>query len=333
VVRDLIADHRYREALVHIDSAGGPEAPAWAAEVSQRAAVHWLRQAENACHRGDRSQMNSALAEAARYYRDDLGPVFREARRRIRSRILELTVAGHWVVLLHASADQRAVHFASPSSQPPPAYAAFINDRLVARAARRLELDALDTETLDRADTAALEAARGVLRKVYPDSLHPDVDKAPGELVRAVLQVALGRPDLAVLPLLELPSTQPLVCLERARVAYTLGFPGTAMLALADFRTNHGRHETIRRLHTGVFMAQMATHCGDVERAVQILEEVPLHQTGRRPLLLYAQLLGTVGRADEARGVLAQWLSEHPDDEEARTALQGTDAQLMETPD
>ncbi|MEZ4317869.1 MAG: hypothetical protein R3F61_10205 [Myxococcota bacterium] len=317
-VSELIAKSRFRDALVEIGEHGGSDAAAWAAEVSQQAAVHWLRQAELACSEGDREQMNAALAEAARYYRDELGPVFREARRRIRSRILEVTIAGHWVALLHAAADQRAAHFASELAVPtPPTYAAFLNERVVELAAHRVGVDALTTDVLERMEARTLEVARTVVRRFYPDSLHRHVDDAPGELVRAMLHVASGRPDLAALPLLELPVTQPLVCLERARVAYALGFPSTAMLALADFKTNHGSHETIRRLHTGVFMAQMAVQCGDLERAVEILETVPLAAVGRRPVLLYAQLLGMIGRAADGRDSLSEWLRDHPDDTEA----------------
>lgn len=338
-VRDLIAQARFREALAEIEASGGPDAAGWAAEVSQRAAVHWLREAENACHQGEREQMNAALAEAARYYRDDLGPVFREARRRIRSRILELTSAPHWVALLHAATDQRAVHFSTPSLPAPSSYAAFANERLVALVARKLGETALATDALERIDAKRLEAARDLLKKAYPDSLAARIDEVSGEFVRAALHVASGRPDLAVLPLLELPVTQPLVCLERARVAYALGYPGTAMLALSDFRTNHGGHETVRRLHTGVFMAQMAVQCGDAERAVEILETVPLEDVGRRPVLLYAQLLGAVGRVEDGRNVLEGWLATHPDDEEARALAAELDdpsvrtgSGLMESP-
>ncbi len=321
-VRSLVTEHRYREALEILGQSDDEDAGQWSTEISHRAAVHWLSEAELACNRDDRKAMNAALAEAARYYRDDLGPVFREARRRIRARILELTIATHWVVLLHAASDQRAAHFTGAAASVPPAsWKAFENRRLLKSAARRMGLETLDATALDRLDAKTLDKARKSVRKAYPDALHAYVDQCAPEFLRAALHVASCRPDLAVLPLLELPTTEPLVCLERARVAFSLGFPGTAMLALSDFRTNHGEHLAVRRLHTGVFMAQMAVQCGDLERAVEILDELPLGEVGRRPVLLFAELLAETGELTRAHGVLGGWLSEHPDDDEARERL------------
>ena len=317
-IRALVQEHRYRDALELLAQSDDEQAEEWASEISEFAAVHWLRQAEAACHRDDRKGMNAALAEAARYYRDDLGPVFREARRRIRARILEITIAAHWVVLLHAASDQRAAHFTGVETPTPPAsWSAFENRRLVKSAARRMGLDTLDAVTLDRLDAKTLDKARRSIRKAYPEALHDAVERSEPEFLRAALHVALGRPDLAVLPLLELSTTEPLVCLERARVSFSLGFPGTAMLALSDFRNNHGDHLAVRRLHTGVFMAQMAVQCGDMERAVEILEELPLHEVGRRPVLLFAELLAETGQLPRACGVLEDWTREHPEDDEA----------------
>lgn len=321
-VAGLLDQHRYREAAAELEGTDTPVPTAMHERIARAASEHWLGEAEGACTAGDRDRMNAALAEAARWYSDDLGPLFRDTRRRIRQHTLELTSAGHWVALLRAAADQRN----HARTRVPEGWRAFANPRLLEDCAGLL--GGTDPEALERADRVALEACREALVATYPEPLHADVRAARPDLVRAALLVAACRPDLAVLPLLELPDSDALVCLERGRVAFALGFPATALLALGDFAANHGQHLTVRRLNTGVFMAQMAVACGDEAHAVEILAGLPLESVGRRPVLLYARLLARVGRGDDGADVLDAWLVGHPDDDEAvalRQDLAGPD--------
>jgi hypothetical protein len=314
-VAALVQQRRFREAAAELDASATPVPAEVHDRVARAASEHWLADAELACQEGDRARMNMALAEAARWYRDAFGPLFRDTRRRIRQHTLELTAAGHWVALLHAASDSRS----RSDGRVPESWRAFANARLIEDAAFG---DHDVVEAIERLDHVALERVRPRLTRHYPDALRARIEAAPAELVRAALLVAACRPDLAVVPLLEVPDTDPVVCLERARVAWALGFPNTALLALGDFAAHQGAHLTVRRLNTGVFMAQMAVACGDEARAVEILEGIDVLAAGRRPVLLHARLLARVGREHDGARVLDDWLVAHPDDHEARALLE-----------
>lgn len=305
-LEELLAEGRFEEVLAVLAESDAREETLH--EVRRQAAHHWLAEADRACREGDRDRMNNAMARAARYRHPEFGPAFRETRRRIKDHTLTVTLAPHWVELVAAARYERnRLHEAD--AEPLPGFATFANPGLAAG----LTPASIDQLTLDE-----LEQLRPRLRDAYPPSLRPAVDEAGPELLRAALFVAAGRPDLAVPLLMELPDSSPLVCLERARTAYALGRLATSMLALGDFAMHHGSHETIRRLNTGVFMAQMAEMLGDPARAVEILERVPIEQVGRRPVLLLARLYGRIGETERGRDLLDDWLASHPEDEEAR---------------
>lgn len=305
-IEQLLGAHRYDEVLDLLKTDEADEEALLG--IKRQAVLHWLGEADRACRAGDRDQMNAAMARAARYHHPELRPAFLETRRRIKDHTLSLTVAPHWVELLQAATEQRT-RLHEPDAAPPPGFATFANPALC---------QGLDADGITQLTPAQLEALRPRLRTAYPTSLQARVDTATPDFVRAALWIAAGRPDLAVPTLLELPDSAPLVCLERARSAYALGKLATSMLALGDFAMHHGSHETIRRLNTGVFMAQMAEMIGDPARAVEILERVPIEQVGRRPVLLLARLYGRTGDPERGRALLDRWLEDHTDDEEAR---------------
>jgi hypothetical protein len=285
------------------------------ARVEDLAVQHWLAEADAAQTNSDRTRMNACLAEAARFRRPDHAPLFREARRRMRARTLELTAAPHWVDLVHAAAYQREHYFHGARPPLPDTYRTFENPRLLASVGP-LAADPAALDTVDPSPHSDRIAA------CFPTDLRDGIARLGAPFLRAHLALAAARPDLAVLDLLELPDHEPLVCLERARVAYALGFPATAATAIADFVRLHGEHVVLRRLHTGVFQAQMALAAGDPEQAVALLSDLPLDAIGRRPVLLLVRLLRETGAVDRAEAVLAEWCAAHPDDEEAR-ALRG----------
>lgn len=310
-LQTLLDANRYREAMLVVAEPETPNPEEAELAIAKRAATHWLAEADRACRAGDRERMNSSMAEAARYHREELRTAFLETRRRIRDHTLSLTVASHWDELLKLAANERnRLH--DPDEAPPPAFATFAIQSLTA---------GLEAEEIAAMKADALEERRVSVRKTYPGTLWARVDQADREFLRAALLVAAGRPDLAVPLLLELSDADPLVCLERGRTAYALGQVSTAMLALGDFAMLHGSHETVRRLNTGVFMAQMAEMVGDARRAVEILERVPLAQVGRRPVLLLARLYGEIDRSERGRSLLLEWLRDHPDDVEASVLL------------
>lgn len=311
--RRLLEQDAFREARALLDGREDPKACVLRDEIDTRAALHWLEQAESAATHGARDRMNACLAEAARFHGPTNAQLFRETRRRLRQIALELTIAPHWAQLLRAAAHQRAAYFGRHGQPPPVSYRTFANDRLMAA----LGEDVLDLEVLDD-----LGPVGPTVAMAYPAELRDRLDELPAAFLRSAVRIAGGRPDLAALDLLELPDAHPLVCLDRARVAYALGLPETAMLALADFVRSHGSHVVLKRLHTGVFMAQLAEANGSPERAADLLASLPLDGIGRRPVLHLARLWKNLGRPRDAREVLIAWLHAHPNDDLARGMLQ-----------
>lgn len=305
-IEELLQDARF-DAVVELLEAAGASTETLH-EVRRQAALHWLGEADRACREGERERMNAAMAKAAMYRHPDFAPAYRETRRRIKDHTLSLTLASHWAELVAAARYERnRLH--DPDAEPLPGFATFVNPSLAA---------GLDAHAIEQLTRDGVDQVRPRVREAYPASLHAEVDQAHPDFVRAALFVAVGRPDLAVPLLMELEDTAPLVCLERARTAYALGQLSTSMLALGDFAMHHGAHETIRRLNTGVFMAQMAEMAGDPARAVEILERVQIEQVGRRPVLLLARLYGRIGDPQRGRDLLDDWLRDHADDQEAR---------------
>ncbi|MCA9570404.1 MAG: hypothetical protein KC656_21315 [Myxococcales bacterium] len=305
----LVAERDYRAAREWLEAHDHADA---VVTLDVHAASAWLWEAEEACRKGDRERMNACLTEAARFRRPENAARFREARRQIRQVTLELTSPFDWAEVLRVASYHRQQMLAGEPA--PPRYATFAHPRLIEQVGLAgVDLDALEARDL----TTALDAVAAA----YPEELAHRVRRLGVPFARCALWIAGGRPDLAVLDLLELPDADPLVCLERARVAYALGLSVPAALALTDFLMHHGRHVVVRRLHTGVFLAQLAHANGDDARAVDILQSLPRDGIGRRPVLLLAELLEGLGRQDEAAKVLRAWSDDHPSDDDAAERL------------
>jgi tetratricopeptide (TPR) repeat protein len=170
----------------------------------------------------------------------------------------------------------------------------------------------LTLDSLARADRFALRKARDLVAERYPEGLLPKGGFSEA-FVKGALCIALGRPDHAVLPLLEADDREPLVTFELARVAQALGHPDVAVLALEGFAARAGGHHRILRLHTGVFLAQMCLATGRTLQALELYEELPVALLGGRPALMFARLLLDHGREDDARRLLEEVAERQPD--------------------
>ncbi len=322
--RGLILESRYDEALTALGDLETEPAQLARDEAREAAARRYLAGALEACRAGNGDAMRQLIARAQRDRTDRLAPLFHDTERARRGTRIRHAIAEHWVALLDAADYQRDNHYHS-AGRHIPRYRVFASPRLV-RAAHTLwhpedgsyEISVAEVEAADRG--RLLELSRLVTDQ-YPDDLAATLPDLGQEFVRAVLFVALARPDLAALPLVELPESDPMVCFERARIAHMLGQPDTALLALQGFVTLIGGHRTIRRLNSGVFMAQMAMALGDLGRAIQAMEAIPVRFLGKRPVALYARLLVDIGRLGDARDLLEDHLSRTSENHDAVAIL------------
>lgn len=325
--RSLLDQGLHDEALDALRPIEGDTADALRTEARQAAAARWLADAVEACTADQGDRMRKLLARARRYHEPGLDPLFRAADRTIRCHQIRQVAPEHWLRLLDAADDQR--HPPNDAElgddAPPPRHALFASLRTLAVPAAIWDRDPdaapVSVERIERADRQQLRALVEPLSAAYPDDLSASIPRLGEEFVRAVLLIAAARPDLAALPLVELPESDPLVCFERARVAHLLGLPRLALTALQGFSTLVGGHRTIRRLNTGVFLAQMAVAVGEPERGLAVLDELPVRYLGRRPVVLYARLLLHSGRLDDAIALLDEHVARHPDHDDATSLL------------
>lgn len=315
--RSLLDSGQFDDALDLLRDLDDPDIASLRHQVRRAAATAFLREALAACEAGDGKRMRQRLARARRYHTPVLEPLFQATERRIREHQVRVTAPEHWLTLLDAARELEAHLSVGDTSR-----GELFRSRRLIRQAQPAFGAPIHAEAVEGAGRDVLRAVQGAVRAEYPDELGERVPHLGEPFAQAVLFIALGRPDLAALPLLELPETEPLVSFERARVAHALGQSRLALTALQGFVTLVGGHRTIRRLNTGVFLAQMAEVVGEPERALAVLDELPVRIMGRRPVALYARLLLQVGRGSEARALLADHLERHPDHPEARALFE-----------
>jgi hypothetical protein len=298
--RALAAEGRTTEAMATLDDLESPATDALRQALRAAAVERWCEAAERSAARGEGHRARERLTRARRYATPALMPRVQAVDRRLRAAAVRATRAEHRARLLDR-AEQAAVD---------PAWASWTSPQLCADAAATLGLEALRPDHVDALGEPGARALRPALDARYPAALH-----APWDLpfTAGVLWLALGRPDRAALPLAESDDHQPLVCFELARTAHLLGLPDIARTALYGFVARAGGHHRVRRLHTGVFLAQMQLACGDATGALATLDAVPLRLIGGRPALVGARLLLDHGRAEQAAALLDQLLSTHPD--------------------
>ncbi len=334
--RELFAEDKYDEALELLQTLESPQAGELRKQIQVAAAKLWLDEALDATDAGDGNRLRRVMARAGRYHHDEIDEMYRETDRKIRERRIRLTAPEHWCEVLLAAVTQRNEYFRTPQALGVPKYRVFASRRLLLYAGTSWatdpegEAEAPSTDDIEAASPEKLTMLIDAIQTMYPDDLAETVPSLGAPFVRAMLQVANGRPDLATLPLLELPESDPLVCFERARVAHILGYPRTALLALQNFRVLVGDHRTIRRLNTGVFAAQMAVSIGDEARALTVIRTVPIRFLGKRPLALYARLLMNAGELQKANDVLEDHISRGSDNEDALLLLDETRTRLRD---
>jgi hypothetical protein len=239
--------------------------------------------------------------DRARRYAGEGHPALSALERRLRRKALRDTRPEHYAPLLDITL----------SAPPDPAWQALASSKLCKAVEEAWGCELAPT-AIAQADRLSLRAARDLVADRYPAGLLPKSGLTEG-FVRGVLCIALGRPDHAVLPLLEADDREPLVAFELARVAQALGHPDVAVLALEGFAARAGGHHRIHRLHTGVFLAQMCVATGRSLQALELYEDLPISLLGGRPALLFARLLLDHGRHDDAIALLAHVQGKQPD--------------------
>jgi len=109
---------------------------------------------------------------------------------------------------------------------------------------------------------------------------------------------------------IELNKPAPNPMLVRASASHAEPMP------LADARTAAREHPSDPRALRA--LAHAALRAGELREARRAAESWAVHDTGAEPRLFLAQTLEASGRRREARAVLDEWLSNHPDSAEAK---------------
>ncbi len=297
--RALADAEQFDEALQVLAELGSNAAEAVRISVRDDAVRYWVLAAERTAERQEAGKTRARL-DRARRYAGEGHPVLLALERRLRRKALRDTRPEHYAPLLDITL----------SAPPDPAWQALASRKLCAAVEASWGCH-LDTGAIARADRLTLRAARDLVADRYPNGLLPK-GGLPEGFVRGALCIALGRPDHAVLPLLEADDREPLVAFEIARVAQALGHPGVAVLALEGFAARAGGHHRVHRLHSGVFLAQMRVATGRSLQALELYEDLPIALLGGRPALLFARLLLDHGRHDDAVALLVDLRAKQP---------------------
>lgn len=289
--RSMADAQEFDEALQLLAEMEGEAVRTVRTSVRDDAVRYWVDAAERTAERGEAAKTRLRLQRARRYAGDG-HPALDALERRLRRKALRETRAEHYAPLLDVT-----------QSGPPDPGWQLLRSKKLGRAVEALWGVELTPDAVEHADRLALSAARDLVADRYPSGLLPKhgLDEA---FVRGALNVAIGRPDCAVLPLLEADDREPLVAFELARVAQALGHVDVAVVALEGFAARAGGHHRIDRLHSGVFLAQMCLATGRTLQALELYEDLPVALLGGRPSLLFARLLLDHGRGDEAAALL-----------------------------
>ena len=314
----LAAAHRYDDALTELHDFESDRVAATREGLRAAAIDHFGAAAERAAGRSEGPRARARLDRARRYVTATLRPRLHRIEWRLRVQQLCHTRAEHLATLVAAAEAARAEIVAGT---PPPEAWSRGGQSAIATAAALMGAEAITADDILYADDTSLRALRGAVMAAYPDDLAAAVPRLGHEFLRAVLLRQLHRPDLAALPMAECDDAEPLVCLEQARIAQLLGEPRVARTCLHGFAARAGGHRLVRRLHTGVFLAQLELTLGDEARALSVLEDVPVDLLGGRPALMYGRLLLDAGRAEEAQGLLSAIVARQPELEGAASLL------------
>jgi len=319
--RQHASDHRYDDALAELADFDSDRVSATRHTLRAAAIDHFGAAAERAARRSEGPKAQARLDHARRFVTGALRPRLHRVEWGLRVHQLSRTRAEHLVDLVQRAEEVRQQ--LGEGLAPPDAWQS-LTHRALARevAARWGAAEPLACDGVLYATAAELSAVRPAIAATYPDDLAGTVVRLGHGFLRGVLLLAIGRPDRAALPLAEADDAEPLVLFEQARAAQALGLTRVARTCLHGFGARAGGHRRIRRLHSGVFLAQLELALGDADRAREVLAQVPVDRLGGRPALMYGQLLLDAQRPDEAAALLRGVVERQPGLEGARRLLE-----------
>lgn len=291
--RKLMAAKRWAEARLEVLELDHPDAAGLITACETELARMNLDEAVTWARAGDEGRMAQHLELAEQFHHGGLEERFRDARRAMREARAQRNEA------------QRVER--------------------EAEAARQMSVDPLGlsggpnwldrpapTDLLDPDDEEAAVRLALVVES-YDPTLRASVGDLGPVFARAILDLEDGRPDLAVQGLLTLPDEAAVVRYERARAAYTLGDPASAVRELQAFASITHAHLDMGRYHTGIFLALCHAESGRPEEGLRVLRSL----RASSPKLggaLFAQLLEACGQLEEAERVLVDLIRSHPRD-------------------
>lgn len=281
--RGKFADARMELMGIETDAALGlrTRAENELARKNIEAAVSW-------CQAGDNGRARHHLEMAQNFHGGGLDDDFKEARRRMRD-----------------IREQQREEAAKKLEEREARIAAMEDSPFHAKSDMSPILEELN---LSGAAAEELEGRLSLLIDAYPSEFQEYVSPP---LLKAVLDLENGRPDLAIPALLALPDDNLLVCYERARAASLLGDSQATLRSMRAFDRLSDKHYEIGTQHTGILFAQALTQSNKYTEAMELLERLR-KQDPNVGGAFYAQLLSRHGRHQEAEAILLPLIQKHP---------------------
>ena len=161
------------------------------------------------------------------------------------------------------------------------------------------------------AEREVLEARLALIVENYPEDLRSGVADLGTAFAKAVLDLEEGQASKALVAMLALDDSAPLVRWERARATHMLGDPKAAAHELRGFAELVGRHRNMGRQHSGELLALVTAEAGDVKGALRVIRSVRADEPEQGGAL-FGQLLLANNQLPEAESVLTKLIKLHP---------------------
>jgi hypothetical protein len=280
--RTDLARGRYADArltALEFDSAD-------AAEIVREAELHLcranLKEAESWLVAGDDPKVDQHLALAKEFLQPECSQDLAELRRRV----AETRVQRERDALLSGRDEVERLLDVNPNF----------------RTGRR-SFDVALPEGVSEEEAEMMQTRLTLVYENYPEELRRGMLSLGAAFSAAVIAMEDGELEAAAAALAGLPDDEPLVCYERARLAFHARRPSDAVAPLTAFVAKVGGHRAVGANHTAIMLTVAQLESGDITGAMETIvgarRSEPDLGSG-----LYASLLERQDRLSEAEQVL-----------------------------